>query len=163
MTTTLRELFRHNRWANEQILEACRALTDQQRATTVEGTYGELGNTLTHLVRAESFYLKLLTDWQPPVRWEIPGPFPGIDVLLERARFTGERLVEIADGIDPARAIDVDGDAVPAAVILVQAINHATEHRSHVATILTQLGVGPPEVDGWSLFNVAELRGTAPE
>ena len=162
MTTTLSELFRHNRWANQQILEACRVLTEEQRAVTVEGTYGELGNTLTHLVRAESFYLKLLTDWQPPVRWEIPGPFPGIDVLLERARFTGERLVEIADETDPGREIDVDGDSVPAAVILVQAINHATDHRSHVATILTQLGIGPPEIDGWSLFNVAELRGTAP-
>jgi len=159
MTTTLRELFRHNRWANEQILEACRSLTDEQRAVTVEGTYGEVGNTLTHLVRAESFYLRLLTDWQPPVRWEIPGPFPGIDVLLERARFTGERFVDIADGIDPGQAIDVDGDPVPAAVILVQVINHATEHRGHVATILTQLGIQPPEVDGWSLANAAELRG----
>ncbi len=150
MTTTLAELFRHNRWANERLLEACRTLTDEQRATTVEGTYGELGYTLTHLVRAESYYLKLLTDWQPPVRWEVPGPFPGIDTLLDRARFTGDQLIEVADGVDPDRALPVDGKQVPASVVLVQAINHATEHRGHVATILTQIGIQPPEMDGWA-------------
>lgn len=158
MSTTISELFRHNRWANARLLEACRDLTDEQRAATVEGTYGELGYTLTHLVRAESHYLKLLTDWQPPVRWEIPGPFPGIDTLLERAHLTGARLTEIADGIDPEWQLDVDGESVPAAVILVQAINHATEHRSHVATILTQLGIQPPEMDGWALVNFADPR-----
>jgi uncharacterized damage-inducible protein DinB len=156
MPSTLFELFRHNRWANERILEACRDLTDAQRATTVEGTYGELGHTLTHLVRAESWYLSILTDWQPPVRWEIPGPFPGTDALLERARFTGNRLAEIVDGIDPAREIDTGDEAVPAHVILVQIINHATEHRGHVATILTQLGIQPPEMDGWGLVNFPE-------
>jgi len=154
--TTLRELFRHNRWANERLLEACRPLTDEQRAASVEGTYGELGHTLTHLVRAESYYLKLLTGWQPPVRWEIPGPFPGIDALLERARFTGARLTEIADTVDPDRALQVDGEPVPASVVLVEAINHATEHRAHVATILTQLGIEPPEIDGWALVNFPE-------
>lgn len=150
MTTTLGELFRHNRWANERILEACRDLTDEQRATSVEGTYGELGYTLIHIVRGESHYLKLLTGWQPPVRWEIPGPWPGIEPLLERSRFTGDRLCEIADQVDPEALLDVDGDQVPTSVVLVQAINHATEHRAHVATILSQLGIKPPPVDGWN-------------
>ncbi len=150
MTTTLAELFRHNRWANEQIIEACRDLTDEQRATSVEGTYGELGYTLVHIVRGESFYLRLLSDWEPPVRWEIPGPWPGTDVLLERSRFTGDRLSEIADQVDPDAMLEVDDNRVPTSVVLVQAINHATEHRAHAATILSQLGIAPPPVDGWT-------------
>ena len=150
MTTTLTEIFHHNRWANERLLEACRNLTDEQRATTVEGTYGELGYTLVHIVRAESYYVKLLTGWQPPVRWEIPGPWPGIDVLLERSRFTGDRLAEVADELDPEAVLQIEEDKVPTSVVLVQAINHATEHRSQAATILTQLGVEPPEMDGWN-------------
>ena len=150
MTTTLAEIFRHNRWANERILEACRDLTDDQRATSVEGTYGELGYTLIHIVRGESFYLKVLTGWEPPERWEIPGPWPGIDVLLERSRFTGDRLREIADQLDPAAVLEIGDDKVPTPVVLVQVINHATEHRAHAATILTQLGIEPPPVDGWN-------------
>jgi Uncharacterized protein conserved in bacteria len=150
MTTTLGELFRHNRWANERLLEACSDLSDAQRATSVEGTYGELGYTLIHIVRAESWYLKLLTGWEPPVRWEISGPWPGIDVLLERSRFTGERLREVAEQMDPDAMLERGDVQVPASVVLVQAINHATEHRAHAATILTQLGIQPPPIAGWT-------------
>ncbi len=139
-------------WANERLLEACRDLTGEQRAATVEGTYGELGHTLIHLVRGESFYVNLLTGWQPPVRWEIPGPWPGIEVLLERARFTGKRLVEVAEVTPPDQEIDTgDDERTTARVVLLQAINHATDHRSHAATILTQLGITPPEIDGWAV------------
>jgi uncharacterized damage-inducible protein DinB len=33
---------------------------------------------------------------------------------------------------------------------MVQAINHATEHREQIKSMLTALGVAPPDVDGWS-------------
>ena len=158
MATSLGELFRHNRWANERMLEACRELSDEQRAKSVDGTYGELGYTLIHLVRAESWYLKLLTGWEPPVRWEIPGPWPGTDVLLERIRFTGDRLVEIADELNPGAVLEIEDERVVTSVVLLQAINHATEHRAHAATILTQLGIEPPPVDGW---NYDEARQSA--
>ena len=147
---TLTEIFRQNRWANERLLDACRDLTAEQRATAVEGTYGELGYTLVHLVSGESFYVELLTGWQPPVQWEIPGQWPGIDALLERARFTGDQLVEVAEQIDPRTLLDRGDDLVPASVVLTQAINHATEHRSQAATILTQLDIEPPLMDGWN-------------
>ena len=51
---------------------------------------------------------------------------------------------------------------IPASVILVQAINHATEHRAHATTILTQLGIEPPAIDGWEhggLSGLADGRG----
>ena len=41
---------------------------------------------------------------------------------------------------------------MPASLILLQAVNHATEHRSQIATILTQLGIEPPAMDGWTFF-----------
>ena len=39
---------------------------------------------------------------------------------------------------------------MPAMVLLIQAINHATEHRTHIKTILSQQGIQPPEVDSWT-------------
>ena len=39
---------------------------------------------------------------------------------------------------------------LPVWLLLVQSINHATEHRAQIAAILTQLGVEPPGMDGWS-------------
>jgi uncharacterized damage-inducible protein DinB len=41
---------------------------------------------------------------------------------------------------------------MPVPLFLVQAINHGTEHRSQVATILTQLGIEPPDMAGWAYF-----------
>jgi len=41
---------------------------------------------------------------------------------------------------------------MPVGLFLLQAINHATEHRSQVASILTQLGIEPPNMDGWTYF-----------
>ena len=39
---------------------------------------------------------------------------------------------------------------LPASTLYAQAINHATEHRSHIATILTQQGIEPPDFSGWA-------------
>jgi len=35
-------------------------------------------------------------------------------------------------------------------VVMVQAINHATEHREQISSMLSALGVTPPELDGWA-------------
>ena len=39
-----------------------------------------------------------------------------------------------------------------AVLLLGQAINHATEHRAHVATIMTQRGLTPPRMDVLGLW-----------
>ena len=44
---------------------------------------------------------------------------------------------------------------MPVSLFLIQAINHGTEHRSQIATILTQIGVEPPEMDGWTYFETS--------
>ena len=60
---------------------------------------------------------------------------------------------------------------LPVATVYVQAINHATEHRSQVATIMTQQGAEPPDFSGWAWGsksvvperpNVSELWGSDP-
>lgn len=45
-------------------------------------------------------------------------------------------------------------------MVLVQAINHATEHRAQIMTTLTQAGVEPPSLDGWTY---GEEGGQIPE
>ena len=148
--STLAALFEHNRWANEQLLEACRDLTPEQLATRVEGTYGALGETLAHLVSGETFYVELLTDWAPAEHWRRSDPFPGLPALLARSRDTGARLLDAAQSLSAEDPIERDeGEWIPASVILVQAIDHGAEHRTQAATILTQLGIEPPAMDGW--------------
>lgn len=148
--TTLASIFEHNRWANERLLEACRDLTPAQFAASVDGTYGDLGGTLAHIASGDAFYVLLLTGWTPATEWQQDDSFPGVEPLLEVVRETGTRLLAAATSIDGDRPIERDpGELIPASVILVQAINHGNEHRTHATTILTQLGITPPAIDGW--------------
>jgi uncharacterized damage-inducible protein DinB len=47
------------------------------------------------------------------------------------------------------RLVTRDGYYVEPWVILVQIINHATEHREQIKSMLTALGITPPSIDGW--------------
>ena len=149
----LAEFFRHNTWANLRLLDACESLTDEQLDITAIGTMGTIRNTLVHIVGAEQRYLRLLSGLPREESLERK-PFTGIADLRERARTSGEGLANIAARATPHDTIEAtwqgETHQLKASTVLIQAINHATEHRAHVNTILTQLGIEPPSLDGWT-------------
>jgi uncharacterized damage-inducible protein DinB len=155
------EMFRHNRWANLRLLDACLNLSDEQLTASVAGTYGALRDTLLHIVRAEALYLGLLNGL-PRAQIERPGPEASLAELRERAATLGEELAQVASRIGPNDTFaDRDESEIyqlPGPWLLVQAINHATEHRAQVATILTQLGVEPPDMSGWAYMEAMGLE-----
>jgi uncharacterized damage-inducible protein DinB len=156
---TLTTLFRHNRWANVRLLEICDGLTDEQLGATVIGTYGSIRDTLQHLVTAERSYFSRISTGQPYRRPQDAPPLT-LAEMAESARRTGDGLIEWAPKVGADDVVQVDWEGtprdVPKTILLTQAINHATEHRSQVMAILTQLGVQPPELDGWSYFDGLE-------
>ena len=65
-------------------------------------------------------------------------------------------LARDEDGTRPkTRLRTTDGYFVEPWVVMVQAINHATDHRRQISGLLKALGVTPPTLDGWS-FGEAE-------
>ena len=160
-------LFEHNLWANDAMLVACAALTEEQLAADVPGTYGRVEQNLIHLARAQGGYVRRLTDWQPGPehRIEYDEPFPGLPAVARHLRFTGERLVEVARTATDGATVTLRDDSgppreIPAWVVLLQAAYHATEHRQQLATALTVLGIEPPEPDLWNYWDSLE-RGDA--
>jgi uncharacterized damage-inducible protein DinB len=153
------ELFRHNTMMNRRLVEACRKLPPEQLDATAAGTYGSIGATLAHIANAQEAYAARLLDTERPERLE-EEPFPGFEALEERLARGDAQLEEAATRAEQNqdRRVQVTGDDppgtwwMPVSLFLLQAINHGTEHRSQVATILTQLGVEPPEMDGWTYF-----------
>ena len=74
--------------------------------------------------------------------------------LEESARISGEGLLALAPG-DASKPLAAqlqtrDGYYVKPWVVMLQAINHATEHREQIKSMLSALGVTPPDIDGWS-------------
>jgi uncharacterized damage-inducible protein DinB len=156
---TLTTLFRHNHWANLRLLERCAGLTDEQLDATLTGTFGSIRDTLQHIVNAERSYLSRISTGQPYRRPKDAPPLT-IAEMTESARTTGSGLIEWAPRVQAGDTVQVDWEGtpreVPKTIILTQAINHATEHRAQIMTILTQIGIQPPDLDGWSYFDERE-------
>ncbi len=119
------------------------------------GTYGALHVTLAHLAAAESGYVHRLSGEPRILDWRDPAPPPPLSVLADALERSGTRLIALAastpdDHIAAFRTLDGEDVEIPGWVLLAQSIDHAREHRSHVATILTQLGLTPPDIDVWA-------------
>jgi uncharacterized damage-inducible protein DinB len=149
----LAELFLHNLWANQQLLRACQELSDEHLAANVEGTYGSIRDTLLHIVGGEEGYLGVLTG-EPVAQPIYRNPPATIAALRERAATIDEALARAATraGQDETFPRRYDGrvHSIPAPRFFVQILTHSTEHRTHVTTILTQLGIEPPDLCGWA-------------
>lgn len=151
-TSLLMDAFAHNVWATEVLIDACSDLTREQLVAEAPGTYGPLIATLHHMVFSDRWYLSNFRD--------------DVEVIEDEARFGLAELRSIMTGNgvlwqevlagdpDPDRQIsEVDGEweiHSPVGVRLAQVIHHGTDHRSHICTILTTLGIEPPEIDVWA-------------
>src|SRR5262245_7112977 len=153
--TMLVKLFEHNNWANSQIIQACSALSDEQLdAEPQSATIGSTRRTLLHLVSSQQGYLSLLTL---PVEARREAA-PAFASLQEAARISGEGLLALARD-ESSKHLNTqlqttDGYYVEPWVVMVQVINHATEHREQISSMLSALGVTPPNLDGWSYGEV---------
>lgn len=158
---SLTTLFDHNRWANLRLLNVCAGLTEAQLDGVVIGAYGSIRDTLQHLAVAERSYFSRISTGQPYRRPQDAPPL-SLPEMTESLRASGAGLIQWATKVQPGDAFQVDWEGtprqVPTTILLTQAINHATEHRAQIMVILTQLGVQPPDLDGWTYFESQELQ-----
>jgi len=154
MTPTLRQIFEHNRWANLQLIDFCEQQDQSKLESELKGTFGSVLSTLRHILSAESRYVLALSKEPSPVNDLLSGDgFPGWDALRTAAEGSGGALINLAARSD-VEMISREIQGVPYQidpwVVLLQVINHGTEHRGQVATVLTQQGITPPPLDGWT-------------
>ena len=156
MSAGLGDFFKYNLWANLHLLDACENLSDAQLDATTRGTFGSVRATLMHIVAGEEGYVQRFTGQRPEPALREHDPFPGFDELRRRARLSGEEMIAIAEQWEQGEMLYIfyQGQffAVPAIFVLIQAINHATDHRSQIATVLSQQDVTLPELDGWAYY-----------
>ena len=144
------KLLEHNNWTNDQIIQACYAINSKQLdAEPQSATMGSIRSTLIHLVAAQQGYLSLLTL---PVEARSRGQLQFTE-LQESARRSGNGLLALVREMTAeslrTQLKTTDGFFVEPWVVLVQVINHATEHREQIKSMLSSLGVTPPDIDGW--------------
>jgi uncharacterized damage-inducible protein DinB len=150
MRGELTELFKHNLWANLRLLDACEKLTGEQLDTTFPGTYGSIRDTLVHIASGEELYVNMMLGRPRPPRGEDEG-FQSFEHLRDLLTGTGQELINLSqNNAIPQSYLDTaEGEELTGSMIVILAINHATEHRAHINTVFSQLGLEPVDIDGW--------------
>ena len=150
------EFIRYNNWANQQVLAACQALTDEQMAGAMPGAYGTIRATLEHIIRAEARYASRFTgDYlEPPFKWE---DRPSVEQIGAYGAQIGAQLLDIAARYGPNHLIRQEWDNQPvqyqAMALFIQIVNHGIEHRTNITTFLNSLGLPVPEIDNWGYMS----------
>jgi uncharacterized damage-inducible protein DinB len=149
----LADAFAHHVWATLRLVDLCLPLSPEQLETTVEGTYGSILATMRHLIGGDASYLWVLTDGRVS---EVEEDRMGLVELRALMESNGAEWASLV-----AQDLDPDSDVVrhrddgidsyaPLGIRMAQALNHGTDHRSQVCTVLTSLGIEPPEIDVWA-------------
>jgi uncharacterized damage-inducible protein DinB len=146
------EAFRYNRWANLHLLDVCARLSPEQLQLTTPGTYGTIAATLQHLLGAEQRYLRRMTGHEPEIHEN--DAFPGFDRLRAIAERSADLLIEAAGRVTGDDVIESQyGDRrfrLNLGVVLLQAMHHGNDHRTHVCTILGAHGLEYGDMDVWA-------------
>lgn len=151
-STMTAEFMQYNLWANLVLLDACTGLSDEQLDSGLPGSFGTIYDTLVHIVRSEASYYRRLANVRldPPFAWD---SHPTLAAMRPYAEQVGSALVAAAEQLDPAGVVEQEWQGemqrYRAAALFIQAVNHGVEHRTNITTILAQLGIRPPDIDGW--------------
>jgi uncharacterized damage-inducible protein DinB len=141
-------------WANQRILRAAANLGEAQFIATVFPSHKSLRGTLVHTMSAEWIWLERWNGTSPKavLREE---DFPGLDAIRDRWRHEEQRVRAFLAGQrdeDLLRVVHYTNTkgkpfAFPLWQLMAHVVNHATQHRSEAAAMLTELGHSPGDMD----------------
>jgi uncharacterized damage-inducible protein DinB len=154
MQDDLKSLFAYNRWANERVLEACRALGPGQYEREPAPGWTSVRATLVHLADATWIWARRIEGQAVNARAteaEVP-TLDDVATLLTRGHDAFDRLVAT---LSPDRLASVwsyrnfEGQelSLPIWAVLRHVVNHATYHRGQIASKLGRLGATPAKTD----------------
>lgn len=162
MANALVALCEHNKWANTALLDFCLKLDPSVLDATAIGCFGSVHHTLLHIVNSEADYVALLTSTTTEELKKEDGHFPAVNNIAEFYPKFGDGLIKCARDIPGDRMLEGTFDdgvryRFPASGLFIQALNHATEHRTQIAAILTTQGIEPPNLDGWRFMDTVQM------
>lgn len=167
-TDNYRFLAQYNRWFNQRLYAACRALPDDERKRDRGAFFGSIHATLNHIMWGDRLWLQRFAA--QGVRFQslegdvlaVPdGAVHGTvlyedwdELAVQRDRVDAAIEQWVADMPDdfPARTMRYSNTkgierAHPAWKAMTHFFNHQTHHRGQVTTLLAQAGVDPGTTD----------------
>jgi uncharacterized damage-inducible protein DinB len=167
-TAMVRDLYAYHRWANRRLFDVASALGDDACARELGSHFSvpTPRRMFAHLYAADTNWLQRFKGVSPP-----GAPFLDMASMTEvRAKWDvleaeQQAFVEALSDAGLARTVEYknsQGQAfrAPLGVLLQHVANHATHHRSEIATMLTLLSGSPPDtgINTWELLRTGQMR-----
>ena len=160
VNTPLAQVFRYNKWANERVIDACRALRDDQfDAVVFSGPGRSIRETLFHVVTGQfDFIARINGQAQDPTK---PQAWSGFTALEDLARSSNGALIAAAESLieDADIVVPFAGKqpAFPRSFFLTHAFAHGAQHRTEIVLMLEKLGLPGPNLDAWEYAAAAGM------
>jgi uncharacterized damage-inducible protein DinB len=168
-------LYEYDRWANNRVLRAASALSDEQFTRDLGGSFRSVRDALLHIVGGEWGWLTYWKEPSPSAAFVTelwtrhnalfrPDAFPNVaavrakwaEVEREQAEFVNSVSNESLQRMLPLRATQIS-----LGHLMQHMANHSTYHRGQVALKIRQLGAEPLATD-FHVFLVEGRRESAP-
>jgi uncharacterized damage-inducible protein DinB len=164
----IRDLYAYNQWANHRLFDFAGGLGEELCGRDLGKHFSmpTVARMFAHLYGAESIWL---SRWKGTSPTSVPGAGLATMAAVRREWDGLEREEEaFLDGLaeaDLARTIhftNTEGKAyaAPLGQLLQHVANHATHHRSEIATMVTMLSGSPPDtgINSWILARTGQTR-----
>ena len=164
----VRDLYDYHRWANHRLFDVAVALGEEACAKELGKHFSvpTLTQMFAHIYGADLNWLKRFKGSSPT-----ESPFFDIPSMAEVRRKWDPLEAEQNAFVEGLTEADLAGDihyktsqgqpySVPLGVLLQHVANHATHHRSEIATMLTLLSGSPPDtgINTWILLRTGQSR-----
>ncbi len=153
-----RVLYEYDAWANHRLLDAAKALTQEQFTRDMGSSFPSVRDTLAHIMGGQWIWLE---RWQGRTPTKLPAveDFPDLPSLRKRWAEIEADLLTFVRGLTAERIAAVSEYKTLTAgtfqsslgQMLQHLVNHGTYHRGQVTTLLRQLGAKSASTD-LSLF-----------
>jgi uncharacterized damage-inducible protein DinB len=167
MLDAIQSLYAYNRWANGRVLEAAADLEPRQFVAAESGE-PSIRDTLVHIASAQWLWRQRWLGRSPSGEWN-SADFPDVGALrrgweaeeAETAAFIADLHESDLDRVVAYRNRRGEPWAYPLWQQLIHQANHAQQHRSEAALLLTRAGRSPGQLDFLVYFDVRDDRPEA--
>ncbi len=162
-------LYEYDRWANNRVLQAVSALSDEQFTGDLGGSFRSVRDTLLHIVGGEWGWLAYWKEPSPSVAFIADlrtrretlfhsEAFPNAAAVQRKWAEVEKEQAEFVNGVTNeslGEMLPFRGTQVSLGHLMQHLANHSTYHRGQVAVMMRQLGAKPLATD----FHVFLVEG----
>ena len=150
----IRSLYQYNRWANFRVLGTSSSLSLEQLFQPVTMRTPCVRDTLVHIMSAEWIWLSRWKGTSPTAMLRAPD-YPDLASIQTRWSEIDWEMQQFVTQLNPgvlSQVVEYTNTkgvkwAYPLWQMMIHQVNHATQHRSEVAVMLTHFGYSPGELD----------------